>query len=319
MPSIYVIVLAWNNLNDTLECLASLQHLDYPDYEIVLVDNGSTDNTANTVRPQFPRAHVIENARNLGYAEGNNVGIRYALARGADYVWILNNDVVVAAEALARLVEVAEVQSDAGILSPAVYWQSRPDVIWFAGARWIAERANFQPIESGKVDNGQLGLEPYDTEYANGCAMLIKAEAARKVGLFDPRFFLLWEEVDLCYRARRNGYRVMVVPRAGVRHKVSRSFESSPAGSYLYYYTRNRLLWIERNLPGKTRVQALLRVLREMYWLGLQTIKYNTPPGERTSAKYQFMGFFDYVCRRFGPITDSAMRSRSHQHVGTSA
>lgn len=292
-------MLAWNHLSDTLECLESLKHVNYPDCCIVLVDNGSSDATVATVREKHPVVHIIENRRNLGYAEGNNVGIRYALGHGADYVLVLNNDTIVDPALLQFLTSEALAHPKIGVISPRIYWHSNPNVIWFDGARWNPETAQFATPRSGERDNGLKTQS--ETDYASGCALFFRADVAAKVGLFDARFFLTWEEADWCYRVRRQGYRVVVQPNAKVWHKVSRSFEAEYAGAEIrYYYSRNRWLWIERNLTGHERRQAFQRCLRETYWSLLSLLHRDLTPDEKAVVRAQLLGSFHYVMRRFG-------------------
>src|SRR5206468_3064279 len=117
----------------TLDCLESLAQLDYPNYRVLVVDNGSYDGTSEAIRSQYPGVSVLENSENLGFAEGNNVGIRQALAEGADYVTLLNNDTVIDPQMLSALISVADSDEKIGIVGPMIYYYSDPEVIWSAG------------------------------------------------------------------------------------------------------------------------------------------------------------------------------------------
>ncbi len=299
-PRVFIIILTWNSNPDTLECLASLEQADYSNYRTVLVDNGSTDGTVATVREQFPSVLTIENGRNLGYAEGNNIGIRYALEHAADFILILNNDTVVAADLLQHLVSAALQYPGAGIFSPKIYMYYPPSVVWFAGTKWDSSTAKFLSPGSGEREKSSES-ECYSTDYASGCALFARVEIARTIGLFDERFFLVWEEADWCYRARRAGYEILVQPQAKVRHKVSRTFMDSNSGiDYQYYFSRNRWLWIERNLKGTARLKAFQRCLRETYWCMLELAKRDLSASERNILQARLVGTRHYFLRRFG-------------------
>jgi len=128
-PLVFIIVLNWNGKDDTLECLGSLQQLDYPNFETVVVDNGSTDGSEDVIRSAFPSVNFIQTGRNLGYAGGNNVGIKHALSHGADYVWLLNNDTTVDPNALTALVETAQADPKIAVVGSKIFYYDQPDVI----------------------------------------------------------------------------------------------------------------------------------------------------------------------------------------------
>lgn len=300
LKKIGVVILNWNGKQDTLACMESLFCSSYQNFEVLLVDNCSSDGSVEAICRSYPKVTILQNSRNLGYAEGNNVGIRYFLQRICDYVFILNNDTVVAPDTIEQLVWVAESHPNPAIYSPLIYQYNNSNTIWFAGASWNRQRAVFLPHYSGEIDTGQIA-EPIVSDYASGCALLVHAQVFRTVGLFDPRFFLTWEEADLCYRARRCGYRICIVPQAKVWHKISSSFEGGFLGTTMrYYYTRNRLLWIERNLTGREKVRAFLRCLKEVYWdiRTLSSDRTNIP--ERQLATTHLSAVKDYCLRRFG-------------------
>ena len=132
-PTVCIVVLNWNRRDDTLDCLASLEGLDYPSRWTLVVDNGSTDGSAEAIERAYPAVDVIRAGENLGYAEGNNLGLREALKRGADYVLVLNNDTLVARQMLTHLVAAAEVDQQVGAAGPTIYFHEAPDIIWSAG------------------------------------------------------------------------------------------------------------------------------------------------------------------------------------------
>lgn len=246
-PTVYFSILNWNQKDLTCECLASLAQLDYPDYEIVVVDNGSADGEAQAIQSRFPSATILQNETNLGFAEGNNVAIRYALAHGADYVFLLNNDTMVEPQMLARLIEVADGEGRVAIVGPKICYWNEPQTVWSAGG--VLE-ARAMPVMLGmdETDNGQ-----HDTlrevDWVTGCALLIKASVVRRIGLIDARFFIYFEESDWCSRARRAGFKILYVPEARMWHKIQPG-QQALSPRHVYLMTRNRLLFLRNSGAG---------------------------------------------------------------------
>jgi GT2 family glycosyltransferase len=264
-PNVMIVILNWNRLRDTAECLGSVSGIDYPNFGIVVVDNGSDDGSAAEIRRAFPHVLLIENRENLGFAEGNNVGIRHALKRGADYVWLLNNDTVVDPRALTAMVESAERNRDIGILGSKIRYYDQPQILWFAGATIDWEHAISAHIGRLEKDTGQYDRER-EVDRVTGCSMLIRRKVFEDIGLFDEKFFLYAEEVDLCVRARKMGYRNYYVPKSVVYHKISASSGENSVPLYAYYNTRNFLYLIRKNIPFPKREYYLARsVVRVLF------------------------------------------------------
>jgi len=170
-PRVFIIILNWNNWLDTFECLESLKNNDYPNYEVVIVDNGSDE------KPQSPNPDIkiIYNKENLGFSEGNNVGIKYALEHGADYVLLLNNDTVVSNDFLSKLVKAAESNEEIGMVGSKIYFYDQKDRIWFAGGKvnWLYNKGTMRGYN--EIDKGQYDLpEIQETDYLTGCCILVK-------------------------------------------------------------------------------------------------------------------------------------------------
>jgi hypothetical protein len=249
MPRVTVIVLNWNGLDDTLDCLEHLRRLEYPEYDVVTVDNGSTDGSPEAIRERFPEVTLIETGQNLGFAGGNNVGMRYALETGADCVLLLNNDTQVAPDALGHLVEAVQADPRAGVAGPTIYYYDQPEVIWSAGGAVDWRRGGTWMVGLNEQDTGQFGLVPRGVDFVTGCALFARKGVLEQAGLLDERFFMYYEEVEWCLRARRVGFGIVHVPRARVWHKIS---PESQADSPLvhYYMTRNRLLFLRLTGAG---------------------------------------------------------------------
>lgn len=245
---ISIIVLNWNGAEDTLACLDSLAALTYSTFNVVVVDNGSTDDSMDKLRaynPTYPLV-LLDTGRNLGYAGGNNVGTRYALERAADFILVLNNDTIVAPDLLDQLMAGAQRNPKAGVFSARVMYFDAPDKVWFDGARWNESLLQLEWPGQGALE-AQLGTSDHETDYSCGAALFFRAEVARKIGLLDEKFFLVWEEVDWCFRARKAGWCNFVVPAAKIWHKIGVSFGSESSPLRTYFSIRNELLWFSRH------------------------------------------------------------------------
>jgi GT2 family glycosyltransferase len=312
-PAVAVIVLNWNRRDDTLACVDSLYATGYPALDVIVVDNGSADDSVPAIRAHFPQAALLQTGRNLGYAGGNNIGLEAALGRGPEFVLVLNNDTVVAHDAIHELVACAAQHPEAGALSPIIYRLGDRDRIWYAGARWLADASIFEHGEWRRDGNWHEAI--VEAEYASGCAMFIRTSALRQIGLLDLRFFLLFEDIDWCFRCRAEGYRCLMTPRAVVWHRISASFGGGYVPLYRYFYTRNRLLWAEKHLSARGRLGvagatvcdilagrfglALLLLgrgrVRQAYWEARSAMR---QPAQAQRAALR--GALDYVLRRFG-------------------
>lgn len=243
-PHLCAVVIVYNQCEQTLACLQALSGVTYPAWTILLVDNGSTDGTAKTVAQAFPQVHVLRLYKNCGYAEGTNSGVRWALAEGADYVLLLNNDIWIAPDAPGALVAAAEADSTIAVVGPKVYYADEPQRLQSAGGIMDWRRVYGQLIGEGEIDHGQYE-RPCDVDFVVGCAMLIQAQAWHVVGEFDPAFFLYYEDVDWCLRASRAGFRVLYFPWAAVWHANRGTARIEPE-LVTYYTVRNRLILAQR-------------------------------------------------------------------------
>lgn len=222
-PSVCLIVLNWNACKLLEETLLSLKKVSYPNLKIIVVDNGSVDESVKMVKEKFSGLNLICNEVNLGFGEGNNVGISYALEQNADYVLLLNNDVEVDSEFVTELVNVAESSAEAGMVAPKIYFFEPKDKIWYAGAKVNFFTGVCAHIGLRKIEKGQFE-EVKETDYICGCGMLIKSEVLRKIGMFDPIYSPAYaEDVDLSQRAKISGYKLLYSPKAKIWHKISSS------------------------------------------------------------------------------------------------
>jgi GT2 family glycosyltransferase len=211
MPTIFIIVLNYNGKDTLLPCLASIYQSTYPKFEVVVVDNDSRDGSLELAKTQFSRAHFIKNSTNTGFASGNNLGIRFALEKFADYILVLNNDAYLKNDTLSKLVALAQDHPVPAVINPLIL--GRDDkAVWFAGGEieWL-QMKNTHLIEVASN-------KPYSTEYCTGCAMFINKAVFKKIGLFDERYFLYYEDSDFSVRAKKAGFDLLICPTATVTH-----------------------------------------------------------------------------------------------------
>jgi GT2 family glycosyltransferase len=252
-PRLIVIVLTWNGKGDVLECLESVAKTDYGNFETVVVDNASTDGTAEEVRARFPGVTIVANAANLGYAGGNNAGMRVCAGRGAEFYLLLNNDLVLEPGCIRELVDVAGLHPEGGMFGPKTYQYGSDRVLDFVGGALDWKTGATKSVGVGEKDLGQYD-EVRDYDFMNGHALLVRKSVTDEIGLLDEDYFIYNEETDWCVRARRRGWACLYAPRAVVWHKVSRSRLSQ---SRDYLLVRNRILFMRKNATRRQLARFL--------------------------------------------------------------
>jgi len=218
---VYAVVLAWNHIDVTLECLESLSMSTYPNLRIVVVDNGSNDNTSVEAVRHYSNIEVVRIIDNVGIARGYNQGINFALEHNADYVIALNNDTIVAPEMITELVKAIQSHPKAGIVSPKIYhFYGDKTRLWCAGAKWQRFPPCIKLIGSNASDSVRFCQE-FKLSYVTSCCILISRDALEKVGLFDPAYYFYYDDWDLSERYLASGYEIWFIPTAHIWHKVS--------------------------------------------------------------------------------------------------
>lgn len=274
MVKVTAVVLTYNHYEDTKECIESLRNLliDSINFDVILVDNGSTDGTVDQVRRDFPGVHIIENMQNLGVAAGYNVGFAYALQAGADYIFMLNNDVILAPNILIELLAVASADPQTGIVMPKMMYYGSNDV-WSSGGRYRA----FPPAILMTDRRKGVAELTRMIEFAPSCALLINSQAFDKVGLFDPGYFFLFDDWDFSERVRAHGFTIWYAANALLWHKVSRTTKGTNSGFYWrtfgasvvrYWRRHGRPIWF--SLP----LHVGYIFLREFFW-HFHNVKYS--------------------------------------------
>lgn len=280
-PRVFTILLNYQNPGDTARCLASLRGSTERDIHPVIIDNASGDDGAEELRSLFgPSIPVLETAENIGYAAGNNLGIRYALERDADFVWVLNPDTEVEPSTLQAMMTTMSLRPDAGFVgSVNLFGGTDPATIQFAGGciDW-AGGAIAESYGRGKPVGWLPHREPYEVDYVAGTSMLVRRRVFEDVGYMPEHYFLYFEETDFQVSAAKNGWRSVMNPAARVWHYQA-SATHLPAPYYTYYYIRGRVLFakkftelsdaaIERGLEGFIDGWRSRVAKRAPEWLG---------------------------------------------------
>lgn len=302
--SIYVIILNWNGKNDTLHCLDSLSEVTTP-HHVVVVDNGSTDDSTKVIAQRFPNHHLIETKKNLGFAEGSNVGIRYAMKQGAEFLLLLNNDTIVTKDFLEGFLK-----RDLPIQGGKAHLMEEPFLLDVIGGYWSYKKGAMDHV--GKRDLPDKWTRPVSLDYVSGAALFIKREVFETIGLFDPRFFLNYEEIDFCFRAKQKNIPSVYCPEAVYFHKKSASFcGGKPHNQYFVY--RNRLLWIEKTFPPEWKREFLRQYLKTSLVV-LKRYLAAASRFQKTQDRLYFKAILcatrDYLLRRFGKGPKWLLKSR---------
>ena len=293
-PNVFLLVLNWNMPDDTIECVRSLQAQDYDNFTIVIIDNASEDNSVSMLKAEFSDIKVIVNKDNLGFAEGNNIGIRYALEEGADYIFILNNDLTLKKDCLRRLVTAGERMPKSGMLAPKVCYYDNPKMINSLGTSidWFRLRPYLGSCN--QLDDGQFD-EIRSADILVGCALMVKKSVIEKIGLLDKDFFMLHEDSDWCLRGLRAGYRNMVIPEAMAFHKASKTLRKFSALA-TYYSIRNFLYLSYKNASLLNRLKVFFGLVYLILKNAVLLVNRNS---QRDSIAF-FCGITDYMKRAMG-------------------
>lgn len=295
-PRVVVILVNWNGKEDTLECLRSLREDQYKNKHVIVVDNGSSDDSPRAIRFAFSDTEVLETGDNLGFTGGNNVGIARALEQHADYIFILNNDTTLEPDAVRALVQTAESYPGYGMFTPLMYAYDPPRDIWFAGSRLDLSHG------IALHDNTRLPQPtdaPYEVPWTSGCAMFFRAGLLDSLGGFDDRYYYYYEDVDICMRVQKAGSKIAVAPAARIYHKMGRSGSKVSYFFIEYYGVRNHLLLVSTHLPEK-------RLLASYYALRAGLSRCRRVPPHRVRLSGLLRAVSDHLRGRYGKCRYSA-------------
>jgi len=340
-----IVILNWNGWRDTIECLESVYQIDYPNYEVIVVDNNSKDNSIEKIKeycegkikvsskffkykeenkpievieltseevikfkkidkkieslPSNKKLILIKNSENLGFAGGNNVGIKFALKSDCDFIFLINNDAVVEPNILKKFLNAWKELENPGAISGIIYYYNSPDKIWFGGAKWEWIKIRF------KI-NEKFSKKILKTDYICGACMFTSKKVIQKVGLFDEKFFLVWEDSDWSYRARKKGYNLYILSDVKIFHKTAQSFGSYQTFSYQYYFIRNQFLFFHKYYNSFLRILfSLIFFYKFLYSLKKKLLIRKVGEKENFEVKTEgikgkLFGLKDYFFKKFG-------------------
>jgi GT2 family glycosyltransferase len=282
---VYAVTVNWNRSSDTLDCLASLSHSTYNNLRILVVDNGSTDGSPELISSEFPMIEQIHNTENLGFARGYNLGMKHALNAGADFIFIINNDATVAPETISNLIQYSGPKT--GIIAPLINYADHPNLIWSSGG--LTNSWNLEKHDPYYEITDQGNWEPVLTrDFVTGCAMLFPKNTLSQVGYFDENFHLYYEDMDLCFRVRKAGLDIIVVPKAKAWHKVATSSGGIDTPNERYWMGRSSVRFFRKHAQPLQKpviifwrtISALITSFRlltknrstalKAYWAGLR-------------------------------------------------
>jgi len=294
MPSrLGVVVVNWNNKTDTLRCVASVMQSDCSPL-ILVVDNGSTDGSAQAIQQAYPDLPILRNADNLGFTGGYNIGIRHLMSRGVDHVLLINNDAIVEPYTLSALSRAAISNPQAGFLGAKVCALEEPHTVLSAGGVLCD---GWKPVHRGMgaVDMGQLDALA-EVDFLSGCALLVSRRAIEATGMLDEKFFAYYEDVEWCYRGKKAGFKVLFVPEARVLHPDTRQRdEDSPRVTY--YLARNSLLFAQKHHLGAPAIVCpLVSYMRTLLSWTLRSKWRHKRPQRDALAR----GIWDFARGRWG-------------------
>lgn len=276
-PSVYIILVNYNGYADTLDCVKSLNNIHYDNFKIVIVDNKSTDDSVKIFKESLSEEILICSDKNLGFAGGNNLGIKYALSKMADYVLLLNNDTVVEKDFLIKMIDTISQDEKIGAVCCKILYHSNKDIIWFAGGyidwfNFLGKHTGFREKDIGKYDIKR------NVDFATGCVLLLSSEVISKAGYLPEEYFMYFEDVDYCIKIMDEGYKIIYAPGAVIYHKVGISGGGEDSAFSIKWGNRNRILLMDKY---KSKVSKIRFFLLMSVFLSTRIIRY---------TKYAFSG-----------------------------
>lgn len=247
MSNVAIILVNFNGEKFQNECIQSIKNMDYKDYDIVIIDNGSTDDSIKKAKEAFDNLIIIETGKNNGVAKGNNIGIKYAIDNNYEYVLLLNNDTEVAPDMLTNMMKKA---SSNTLVTCKMYFYEPNNSLWCAGGKINWNRGTTTHFGEDELDTGQYNESKF-VEFTPTCCLLIHRNVFEKVGFMDEKYFMYYDDTDFCVRANNAGFKIWYESSAKLWHKVSSSSGGSESKLCIYYLTRNRLYFINKHCKQK--------------------------------------------------------------------
>ncbi len=267
-PKLAIVLINYLQDELTIECIKSIKNSNYDNIKIILINQLSTQDSENkfvrNCRDSSSQHKLIfiPTQENIGYAGACNLGIKKAVEMGADYICLLNNDTIVLPDTSSILINSFDLQNGIGIVGPKIIYHNDQNKIWFGGGKLLLNKgAKTIHLDMNKTENvgteQRSVLNSKEVDFITGCALMAKREVFEKVGLLNEKYFAYFEEVDLCYRAKKAGYKIFYIPQSKLYHKVSSTTKKYFSGLINYYKFRNRLYFLKKNLPSSSFIKLL--------------------------------------------------------------
>ncbi|SDY63184.1 MULTISPECIES: glycosyltransferase family 2 protein [Rhodonellum] len=272
VSSVAIIIINWNGFPFTLQCIRSLENTLYPSFKIIVIDNGSTDNSLQKLREAYPAHHYIGLAENIGFTGGNNVGMAYALENGFDNILLLNNDTEVSPDFLDQLILFQKLQPNAGLIQPLIFFNQQRKIIWSAGGKYNSLLAIPTTLHDRKTIDPQL-IPDRELDWATGCCLLISKEVLQDVGFMVPGYFAYFEDVDWSLRMKKKGYQIFLASKAIIFHEAGASSkkthsEGTLSATVFYLHARNQIFLIRNHGLFPFALLAFgYQLLKYMVWI----------------------------------------------------
>ena len=247
-PKVGIILLNWNSYDHSSNCIQSLQQCDYPNFEIIVVDNGSMDGSGNLLNANFPHINLIASATNEGFAAGNNRGFEYAIQHDFPYAMMLNNDVFVEPDFLSKLVEYMESHPSVGAIQPKIFFNHDRAKVWNGGSYYLPW-LGWPYSKRYQRKAGTLQSQFQVVDWITGCAFLTKTSILKEVGLLNEAFFIYYEDADLSFRIRSKGYQLLFHPQSVIYHIAGSSNKTKVKGKegyaspFVHYLNSRNHIW----------------------------------------------------------------------------
>lgn len=294
--NVHIVLLNYNGYEDTIECIKSLCEINYNNFNIVVVDNNSTDKSEEKIKAAIKgknKIHFIQTGENLGFSGGNNVGIKWSLVKNADYICLLNNDTVVEKDFLIKLINEMEHDNRIGISAGKIMYFNDKNTIWSAGGFINEIKSLGKHYGINELEKKCKYEEKKQVTFLTGCLQLIRREVFENIGLYDNEYFLYMEDVDFCKRATNAGYKLMYIPDSKIYHKVSSSTGGDESPLQLYYIIRNRILYNKKN--GDNILNSIMFYIFIVIKMTIELFR------KGKNYKYMVVGVKDALQGKYGP------------------
>jgi len=289
MATVGIVIVNYNGKEYQNECIRSLYAMEYQDFEIIVVDSASSDDSVEMLRTEFPKVHILEQKENVGVAVGNNIGICYSKKLGTKYTLLMNNDVELDTKMLSELIKKAIGKT---VVVPKIYYYEPSNLLWFAGGELVWNRGSAIHIGIHEEDKGQYDDERYIT-YAPTCCMLIPNEVFERIGMIDEQVFMYYDDTDFCARMQEHNIPLLYVPSSKMWHKVSSASGGENSRTNVYYMFRNQLYYIKKH-------KKMMKFSGKLYAIIRGIAKYILHPICCKNDKYILDAYIDYARNKMG-------------------